>query len=138
MANGKSRVVIDTNLWISLLLTGRPEKLLSYIDSEIFTLVFSPELLNELLEVIQRPKFNGLISSDLLADLLFFLEQKAEFVQVTSSVDLCRDKKDNFLLALCKDGQADVLITGDADLLTLHPFENTHILKWSAFESSVS
>src|SRR5690606_24297879 len=95
------------------------------------------ELLSELLEVAQRPKFKGLITPVLLTELLCLLEQKAEFVQVISTVDLCRDKKDNFLLALCKDGQADVLITGDADLLLLHPFENTQILKWSEFESSI-
>jgi uncharacterized protein len=57
-----------------------------------------------------------------------------ELVNVVSSVDLCRDAKDNFLLALAKDGKADFLITGDADLLVIKRFESTEILAYVEFE----
>ena len=43
------------------------------------------------------------------------------------------DPKDNFLLALCKDGHADILVTGDEDLLVLKKFRKTSILKFSDF-----
>ncbi|MBU1820688.1 MAG: putative toxin-antitoxin system toxin component, PIN family, partial [Bacteroidetes bacterium] len=52
----------------------------------------------------------------------------AEFIVVTSSVDICRDPKDNFLLALAKDGNATHLITGDKDLLVLKTMGETQIL----------
>ncbi len=51
-----------------------------------------------------------------------------------SVVDVCRDTKDNFLLALAKDGNADFLITGDKDLLVLEKYENTQILTYREFE----
>jgi len=52
---------------------------------------------------------------------------------VKSSVELCRDKRDNFWLELAKDGQADYLITGDDDLLVLKSFKQTKILKLKDF-----
>ncbi len=55
-------------------------------------------------------------------------------VDVRSKVELCRDPKDNFLLALAKDGDADYLITGDADLLVLKEFEKTKIVTLAEFE----
>lgn len=55
-------------------------------------------------------------------------------MQVSSVVDICRDEKDNFLLALAKDSKADYLITGDADLLTIKKFEHTEILTYIEFE----
>jgi len=57
-----------------------------------------------------------------------------ETIAVTSIVTECRDEKDNFLLALARDGKADFLVTGDDDLLILGKFEGTEILKYSDFE----
>ena len=54
---------------------------------------------------------------------------------VTSEVTECRDPKDNFLLALCQDGRADFLITGDQDLLVLDPFHRTRIITWAMAET---
>jgi predicted nucleic acid-binding protein len=52
---------------------------------------------------------------------------------VVSSVTLCRDEKDNFLLSLARDAQADYLLTGDKDLLVLRTFEKTQILTIAEF-----
>lgn len=61
-------------------------------------------------------------------DLFNSLAQNGELVELISEVDLCRDPDDNHLLALCKDGKADMLITGDKDLLVLKRFGKTRIL----------
>ena len=53
------------------------------------------------------------------------LEEFAEFVEVKSKITTCRDEKDNFLLALAVDGNADFLITGDEDLLVLKEVNKT-------------
>ena len=66
-------------------------------------------------------------------DFLEFLEFIAIKTEITSNVTLCRDPKDNFLLALAKDSKADYLLTGDNDLLILNRFENTKILKYIDF-----
>ena len=55
-------------------------------------------------------------------------------IQVSSVVEICRDAKDNFLLALAKDSQADYLITVDADLLVIKKFEHTEIVTYTEFE----
>ena len=57
MPNSKDRVIIDTNLWISFLLTKDLSKFDSIITEQKLTLLFSQELIDELVEVTQRPKF---------------------------------------------------------------------------------
>ena len=52
------RVIIDTNLWISFLITNDFNKLDQFLDSEKYQIVFSEELFNEFLEVVHREKFN--------------------------------------------------------------------------------
>ena len=62
------------------------------------------------------------------------MQQRAIFVNVTTPLqNWCRDVKDNYLLALSKDADADYLITGDKDLLVLKQFENTLIVTLAQF-----
>ena len=51
-----------------------------------------------------------------------FLKSIGLFIDIQSVVTVCRDPKDNYLLALAKDAKADFLITGDQDLLVLKIF----------------
>ena len=91
-------------------------------------LLLSQELLEEIVEVAERPKFRKYFDLSDLTDLLVSLKQKAELVQVISHVNVCRDDKDNFLLSLAVDGSATHILTGDKDLLVLHPFGEIQIL----------
>ena len=126
--NPKHRLVIDTNLWISFLLTRDFQKIDRFFSSKDITLIFSQELLDEFIEVANRPKFENYFSFNDLKDLLIKLRLKAEFIVVTSILEICRDPKDNFLLTLAQDGKATHLITGDKDLLILQKTGNTKIL----------
>ena len=129
----KHRIIIDTNLWISFLLTSDYSKVdPMFINNEII-LIFSQELVDEFIEVAQRPKFRKYFSLSDLEELLKKVRMKALFVSVTSTVNQCRDFKDNFLLALAQDGDATHLITGDKDLLVLGKFGRTKILTISDF-----
>ena len=58
---------------------------------------------------------------------------KADFVEVKSTVSVCRDPKDNFLFALCQKGKVDFPISGDKDVLVLKTFKNTSILLMKKF-----
>ncbi len=60
-------------------------------------------------------------------------DEYAVLVEVKSNLDLCRDKKDNFLLNLAKDSKSDYLITGDLDLLILERIDNCKIIQYSNF-----
>jgi putative PIN family toxin of toxin-antitoxin system len=129
----KHRIVIDTNLWISFLLTRSLSKLDQLFLDDKLVLLVSEELVDEIIEVAQRPKFRKYFDLINLADLLANLRQKAEFIEVISKIEACRDEKDNFILSLAVDGAATSILTGDKDLLTLHPFKGIEILTVASF-----
>ncbi len=128
-----SRIIIDTTLWISFLITKDFSNLDEIIFSRQGILIFSQELLDEFLDVARRPKFKKFFSPSNIEDLLETIEEYAEFVTVQTRIEVCRDPKDNFLLSLSIDGNADFLITGDKDLLTLTKFGETTITSISEF-----
>jgi putative PIN family toxin of toxin-antitoxin system len=65
--------------------------------------------------------------------ILHYIDQQAEFIQIKSEIVGCRDEKDNFLLSLAVDGKADFLITGDRDLLELKQIETSRIVTLTRF-----
>src|SRR5437870_401755 len=98
MPNRKDRIIIGTNLWISFLLTKDYTKLDKLFSDQLLILLFSRTLLNEFIEVSQRPKFKKYFTSTDLQNLLTQIRKCAEFIEVTSDIEICRDPKDNFLL----------------------------------------
>ena len=133
MPANKYRVIVDTNLWISFLLTKGLGKMDFLLSADELTLLFSSELADEFTEVALRPKFRKYFSLPDLQSLLIKIEAKAAFIAVTSDVDICRDPKDNFLLTLALDDKATHLLTGDKDLLILGQFNETRILTIADF-----
>jgi putative PIN family toxin of toxin-antitoxin system len=127
------RLILDTNLWISFLISSKYEKLDELLFNQKCKLLISQELLEEFLAVAKRPKLRKYISRDELEDLLETIDEVAEFVNVTSEIIECRVPKDNFLLSLAVDGKADYLLTGDKDLLVLKEIGNTEIKTISEF-----
>jgi putative PIN family toxin of toxin-antitoxin system len=128
MPKKKDKVIIDTNLWISFLLTNNFTKLDKIFSDKLITLLFSQTLLDEFIEVAQRPKFKKFFTLKELERLLIRIKNEAEFIEVTSPIKICRDPKDDFLLSLAKDGKATHLITGDKDLLDIKVFGKTKII----------
>jgi putative PIN family toxin of toxin-antitoxin system len=129
----KNRIIIDTNLWISFLLSRNFPKLDQIILDKSTILLFSDELLEEFIDVAVRPKFRKFFSTEDLLILLNHIENNCEFVKIVSEISICRDSKDNFLLALAKDGHATYLITGDKDLTSIGKFEDTKIISIAEF-----
>ena len=129
----KNRIIIDTNLWISFLLSSNFPKLDQIILDKSTILLFSDELLEEFIDVAVRPKFRKFFSTVDLLILLNHIENNCEFVKIVSEIRICRDTKDNFLLALAKDGHATYLITGDKDLTSIGKFEDTKIISIAEF-----
>lgn len=115
MKSNSKKVIIDTNLWISFLISKNYSQLDEIIFSRKCILIFSEELLDEFLTVIKRPKFRKFFSQADTENLIETIQEYAEFVDVKSNVNICRDIKDNFLLSLSKDSKAVFLITGDND-----------------------
>ena len=89
--------------------------------------------MDEFLEVARRPKFRRFFTAIDIEELFETIEEYAEFVKVQTQIKICRDSKDNFLLSLSVDGNADFLLTGDKDLLELTKFGETIIMTISDF-----
>jgi uncharacterized protein len=91
-------------------------------------LLASLQTIDELETVLKRKKFDKYLSAEDRDEFLKAYVQLTELVQITESITFCRDAKDNKFLELAVTGKADAIITGDADLLVLNPFEQIKIL----------
>ncbi|WP_304516829.1 putative toxin-antitoxin system toxin component, PIN family [Cecembia rubra] len=118
-----------------LFISKRQKELDVLLESGAVTLIFSQELLEEFLEVSERPKFKRFFKKSDIKTLLTQIETFGELIKVESKINECRDPKDNFLLGLSIDGKADFLVTGDSDLLVLGEIEKTRIVSWTEFIS---
>lgn len=133
MPNKPDKLVIDTNLWISFLISNSFNKLDKLIEANKVIFIFSDELLTEFLEVTSRPKLRKYFVQSDVANLLNTIHSHAEFIHVKSKTNACSDPKDNFLLSLCDDAKADYLLTGDEALLVSKKYKKTTILKLAEY-----
>jgi hypothetical protein len=88
----------------------------------------------ELKEVFRKTKIKKHFTLEQTKEFFELFFEAAEIMPLKSKVDLCRDPKDNYLLSLATDANADYLITGDNDLLVLEKINNTQIMKYKEFE----
>ncbi len=127
------KIILDTNLWISFLISKKFNSIDNLIDNKKITLIFSDELISEFVEVVNRPKFEKYFSKNDIEKILDYFDQYGKLIKVKSDIKICRDEKDNFLLNLSIDSKADYLITGDNDLLVLEKIERTKIMNFTDF-----
>lgn len=133
MPNGGGvRAVIDTNVLLSgLLWHGTPHRLVERIRTGALTLVSSPALLAELAEVIGCAKFQVILArSDTNAEqMLAQVRQLAEIVDPPPlPTPVNRDPDDDVVVALAVAAQADLIVSGDDDLLVLGAYAGIRIL----------
>lgn len=128
------RYVFDTNVIISALLfeNGKPAQALRYAlaNGEV---LLSLELLEELNEVLGREKFNRYVASEEREEFLEALVERAVLVEIVENVQECRDPKDDKVLALALNGEAQYIISGDRDVLVLHPFRGVMVVTAEEF-----
>ena len=128
------RVVMDTSVVVSaaLLPSSRPGQALDYAIEQR-AILLSAATFAELVEVLWRPRFDRYLSDARRRELLNDLERVANRVAITHRIAACRDPKDDKFLELAVSGNASHIITGDNDLLALHPFRNIPIITPAAF-----
>jgi putative PIN family toxin of toxin-antitoxin system len=127
------KVIIDTNLWISFLITKNYNSFDKLIDEGNISLIFSEELIEEFLTVVKREKFQKYFSNDSINEILTLFDKYGKLIKVETNMNLCRDFKDNFLLNLAVDSNADFLVTGDVDLLVIEKIKTTKIVTFNNF-----
>jgi putative PIN family toxin of toxin-antitoxin system len=121
--------VIDTNTLISAFLfkESNPRKAFDKA-TETGKISASPDTFREFAEVLLRPKFDKYISAERRLLVLYEFKKLLIFNEVLETITDCRDPKDNKFLELAIAANASCIITGDKDLLMLHPFRGVPIL----------
>jgi uncharacterized protein len=129
---GSVRAVIDTNVLLSgLLWRGTPHTLMELVRVGTLTFVSSPALLAELARVIARPKFQAVLARSKISaeQTLADLRNLAEIVDAPPlATPVSRDPDDDAVLALAVASQADLIISGDVDLLVLGVYAGIRIV----------
>lgn len=134
------RVVVDTNVLISAMLAppGSAGGVLRHLAQHKATLLLSTATFLELATRLSRPKFDRYRTAEQADNFLDWLADAAEWVEPAIRIDACRDPDDNRFLELLIGGDADVLISGDSDLLQLDPFDGRPILRPADFLAAVA
>ncbi len=127
------RLVVDTNIFVSAALKGSswPAIVVRWLEeSSGFLKTAITE--RQVLEVLQRPYFAPKIPPAYL-DRLRLIFSNAELVTIVERIAVCRDPSGDRFLELAVNGRADVIVTGDLDLLVLSPFAGIPIITPMAF-----
>ncbi|MBL0126092.1 MAG: putative toxin-antitoxin system toxin component, PIN family [Flavobacteriales bacterium] len=128
------RLVVDTNIFISFLIGKQLKALQSGIAEGQFQFVIGDKLLQEITEVASRPYLVKYFAADAVEILIDGLSRNAIHVSLPRAIPaISRDPDDDYLLALAKAGKADILITGDKDLLVLEKYGRTRIVNARTF-----
>jgi uncharacterized protein len=132
----KNRIVIDTNVFISALLIKKsvPFQVFS-IAFEQGIILYSDATFTELQQVIFRRKFDRYLTSEERSIFLVKFANELEYIEIKEEIQVCRDAKDDKFLELAVNGNADLVVTGDVDLLVLNPFREIEIITPEVFTS---
>jgi uncharacterized protein len=127
------RLVVDTNVFVSAALkeSSWPAHTIRWI-SRYGGLLKSEPTERELLTVLQRPRFADKLPPWFLPDVRHILDS-AEAVQITELAALCRDPADDKFVQLAINGRADLIVSGDSDLLSLDEVRGIPIVSPAAF-----
>jgi putative PIN family toxin of toxin-antitoxin system len=128
--------VFDTNTLVSALLMANSTPALALRKARANgSLLISAEIAHEYFDVFSRPKFDKYISLEIRLAFIENIITNALPVEIKIQTTACRDPKDNKFLDLAINAAAGAIITGDQDLLVLHPFQTIPILTPAGFLS---
>jgi putative PIN family toxin of toxin-antitoxin system len=124
-----SRLVIDTNVFVSgLIFAGSvPGRVIDRAIA-VGTLVATHSTLDELIAILLGPRLDRVASRSTRQATLDRLLPMLDIVEPIRIIRACRDPKDDKFLEAAINGDADAIVTGDKDLLVLHPFGGVDIL----------
>lgn len=130
----QSHWVLDTNILVSRLLApgGVAARAVDHALGRGILLV-SEATLDELVEVLDRPKFDPYITREDRKRFIELLGGVARVIPINSKVRACRDPKDDKFLDVALNGGAAAIVTGDADLLDLDPYHGVPIVSPATF-----
>jgi uncharacterized protein len=134
----KEVYILDSNIWISYVITRRLQTLVSLIGNQQLTVLTTEQLVNEIHEVLNRPKFKKYIRQADIKEVITLHVKLCRLVTLDESITQLSDPKDDFLLNLYNEGKATVLVSGDKDLLREASEMNYQVMTLREFELSLS
>ncbi len=131
------RAVVDTNILVRAVIkpSGSVGPVLQRLRRRDYLLLISRATLDELVDVLSRPRLRAKygISDPVLRAVVRLMILRGELVSPQRRITACRDPKDDKFLEVAVGGRADVVVSGDADLLSLDPFEGIPIVTPARF-----
>lgn len=131
------RAVVDTGILVSALIVphGTIRNVLRALRDGRFIPIYSTPMMVELIDVLGRPKIQAKyhVQPNDIGELINLVRLRGELVIPKRAIEVCRDPKDNKFLEAALAGDAGAIVTGDDDLLVLHPFEKIDILRPAEF-----
>jgi len=136
---GKYRIIVDTNLWISLLIGKRLSGLRSLCNSEMIEVYICKELIEEFVKISSQKKIMKYVTEERVIQTLDLMKTSCILISIEDNVvsSNLRDINDLFLLKLAETINADFILTGDKDLLILKSHLQTEITTYSIFISEI-
>jgi putative PIN family toxin of toxin-antitoxin system len=132
------KVIIDTNLWISFLIGKRLSVLKSVLTNSNLTFFVCHELLEEIHHISSKHKIRKYVNENDVVDTFIIINKFCKYADIDKkAVSPVRDTKDLYLLSLADTVQADYILTGDKDLLTLQIHNQTKIVTYSEFQAII-
>ena len=128
------RVIIDTNIFVSAFVfkSETATDVVRFVALK-HVMLFSESTFVELKMTLLKPKFTQIMELTTIKNLLKNLMRMGEFIAHKTKITVCRDPKDNKFLELAVAGKANCIVTGDKDLLVLHPFRGINIISPADF-----
>jgi putative PIN family toxin of toxin-antitoxin system len=128
------KIIIDTNLWISFLIGKRLSVLISLLTNSNLTFFVCNELLEEIRNISSKQKIRKYVGKDDIIDTFRVIDAYCKYIVINqTTISPVRDIKDLYLLSLADTVQADYILTGDKDLLTLQFHNLTKIVTYNEF-----
>ena len=122
------RIVLDTNILVSAIIrNGNPRKLFQLGIDGKYQILISKEVLDELSDVLQRPKFK--MTREDIIHIVSTLLETAQIVRLTSNFKvISKDPDDNIIINTAHDGNANYIVSGDKDIRDLKNFQKIKIV----------
>lgn len=124
------KIILDTNLLISALMFANSPASQAVVNAyRYFQPIASTETWDEFEQVSAREKFAPYFSLEARLEFLATLAQSTVFFAVNTQVTDCKDPKDNQFLSLALSTDCQLIVSGDQDLVSMHPYQHVHILR---------
>jgi putative PIN family toxin of toxin-antitoxin system len=131
----KCRIIIDTNLWISLLIGKKLTEIQILCNNDAVSIYICNELIAEFIRIASCEKIKKYASKERVKETINLIKSSCIEVSIKNTIELAqlRDVNDLYLLELADTVKADYILTGDNDLLTLQIVRQTKIVTYNEF-----